>query len=187
MPTAHKIVTPALYDLPEDFIQEIGRIVVHWAFLEHYVQRIVWLLLKVDAKRGRVAVRDADMERRIDMIADLASIEGAKLETLDSFKSKAKETAGDRNLVVHGLWMKDDDGTWSVQDTRGSHPKDVTGLLSRKRSIEPGSVVMDTERLRGITAEIERLIASAKSLQEEVAKLMASRTTFTVETSAASY
>lgn len=187
MLVAEKIVVPASYELPEDFSHEIGRIIVYWAFLEHYVQRIVWLLLKVDAKRGRVAVRDASMERLIDMIADLASIEAAKLETLDTFKSKTSKAAGDRNLVAHGLWMKYEDGSWYVQDIKGSHPKDVKGLQSHKRRIVPGSVKMDAEKLRSITAEIKRLIGSAKSLQEEVAKLMASRTTFTVETSAASY
>jgi len=169
MRVAQKVAKPASYHLPQGFSREIGRIVVHWAFLEHYVQRIVWLLLKVDAKRGRVAVRDASMERRIEMIVDLAGIEGIKLETLDKFPSQTKEAGRRRNLVAHGLWLEVD-GSWYVQDITGVHPQDIKGLLSHKRRIEPGSKKMDMETLRGITAEIEQLINRARLLQQEVSR-----------------
>ena len=174
MRVAERVASPALYDLPQEFSEEIGRIVVRWAYLEHYVQRIVWMLLELDPKRGRLAVRDPSMQERIVMISDLASLQAIKLE-LSAFLNNAKVTAGERNLVAHGLWMKDADGSWYVQDTKGEHPKDVKGLLSHKRRIEPGSVKLDIERLRSITSAIDGLIGSARSLQAEAEKQMPGR------------
>ena len=93
MRVAERVASPALYDLPQEFSEEIGRIVVRWAYLEHYVQRIVWMLLELDSKRGRLAVRDPSMQERIVMISDFASLQAIKLE-LSAFLNNAKVTAG---------------------------------------------------------------------------------------------
>jgi hypothetical protein len=179
MPTARHEAPPASYNLPEEFWAEIGRIVVRWAHLEHCLQRVVWLLLGVDPSAGRRAVKDpSDMGQWVSLIVDLAALcemvlDRAKLEALKS--EKATEAAKWRNLVAHGLWAKRPDGSWIVQNIKGSHPNDVDGLSSKKRVIEPEGVLVDGGMLRAHLPTIEALIASANSLRQDVVTQLAAK------------
>jgi len=171
------VVGRAAYKTPASLSREVGRIIVHWAYFEHYLQDIVWLLLDLDDKRGRVAVRDPRAEDRIDMIADLAALRGINLPTqeLAKFKSRTKEIAALRDLLAHGRWVKHPNNhSFRVVRTRGNYPKDVRGDHSRKRRIDPEAIEPTVAGLRSIIDAIKGLIGGACSLKSNIEQQLAS-------------
>jgi hypothetical protein len=48
---------PVTTDLPAALFREIGRVVVAYANLEHRLSTMIYVLLGVDPKRGRLAVQ----------------------------------------------------------------------------------------------------------------------------------
>ena len=58
-------------DVPAMMLREIGRVVVAYANLEYLLSEVIYLLLDVDPKRGRLAVREPRATDRLDVIQDL--------------------------------------------------------------------------------------------------------------------
>jgi uncharacterized protein YwbE len=159
-PVGKMLVTQATYHLPHAVSGEIGRIIVHWAFLDHYIERTVYILLKLDQKRGRLALKDGTINDRINLISDLAGLQSIKLDEtkLSAFKSKVKQAEERRNVFAHGLWTQLPDGSLRVQQVTGEYSKTVKVSHSRKRKIDPEGLAVTVDGLRTVTKDIEGLI-----------------------------
>jgi hypothetical protein len=121
-----RVIQKTSYDLPAPMSREIGRIIVRRAYLEHYIQAIIWAIAfngdEHGASLGRIAIREpSSKESQLDLLQCVAEVRKIKLDfqLLKSIKTRSKAIADRRNLVAHGLWTELDQG-WIVQQTRGT-------------------------------------------------------------------
>ena len=71
---------PVIKRLPTNYYTHIGRVVSRWAYLEWKLRRIVYALLQVGPKHGRIAVREPRVVDCIVMIEDLMFLEKMKTQ-----------------------------------------------------------------------------------------------------------
>lgn len=173
--TITRVVQKARSDLPAPMCREIGRIIVRWAHFESHVQGLVWLMLRLDAPMGRIAVRDPRVSEKLDMILDLAVLRGWKLDLAlrKSIRIRSEALSRTRDLLAHGLWAHiASHNEWRVEDTRGQwskHPDLArSGAPQGSRRIESEAILMTVDGLKEIVAEIALLFADIKKLQESV-------------------
>jgi hypothetical protein len=163
-----RIVAPAEYKLPANFNREIGRIMVHWAYFENASRRVLWDMLKVGPKIGRVAVRDPRIDDRLEMILDIAYLNKIKIDQsrIKTLISRTNEVLKWRDLVAHGIWIPTGSG-WLVQMIGGNYPKDYE-TEHRKRRIHPEGVNVDVDGLRTVTDGIDMLIDEITSIGADI-------------------
>lgn len=158
----------ASYELPPEYCDAIGRLIVRWAYFEFIVQEMVWGALNLRPATGRIAVREPRVTDRLEMLNELIKERGARWDN-DLYKSiltQARLLTAKRDLVAHGIWyhVKDKD-EWHVQLARGSWPKNLAALVARSKRVTPESVLMDVEMLKAATKEISDLIEDMKTLR----------------------
>jgi hypothetical protein len=164
----------AVYELRMPFSREIGRIIVHFAYVEQIVQEMAWGAMEISQPVGRVAVREPRITERLEMVRDLIGLRGGSWnEALyKSIHARASLLAAKRHLLAHGLWFyhraKDE---WHVQLTRGSWPKSEAELVAGSRKITPESVHITLEELRSVTSQISALISDVKELRRSAAEV----------------
>ena len=163
-----RIVAVPRYDLPEDFLQEIGRLMVRWAYFENSLRRGIWEIMAIDERMGRIAARDPRIDDRLEMLLDLAFLRKIKIdeERIRLLISRANEVLAMRDLLAHGVWVHADHG-WLVQSISGKYPKDAISE-HRKRRIAPEGINVDMEGLCTITEAAEMLIETAAEVRKEV-------------------
>jgi hypothetical protein len=162
------------YKLPEDFSREIGRIVVHWAYYEHYLTRLIWKLLSVTPTKGRLAVREPRTDERLELISELAALNKLALDQslVNSMIVRTKQLRTQRDLMAHGGWAYyEPDQSWNVHITRGNWPTQtsVQDAQRGKRSITPEFTPITVDWLKTRVDEIEMLIRDAKKLVAVIA------------------
>lgn len=116
----------AKYELPASMSKAIGRIITRWSYLEHCLQNIVWELCNLDAKQGRIAVREPRADERVAMIEDLAFLRGIPLQpkTMKGLKEHLAEAKFFRDTLAHSGWFySEKDQSWAAQVTKGTWPK----------------------------------------------------------------
>ena len=115
----------ASFDLPATMVRERGRVIVRFAYLERYLQHIIYMLLETSAGIGRLAVREPNrLVDRLDLVLDIIAAKKLTIPKLDvelKILREAIEDAADmRNLCAHGTWMRvPDKGAWAVLVARG--------------------------------------------------------------------
>ena len=72
---------PLVDRLPDALLALVGEVVTAWAMQEHELRLIVFLLLSLDPKRGRLAVRSSRAKDTVDLIADLLHLDGIESKT----------------------------------------------------------------------------------------------------------
>jgi hypothetical protein len=162
------IIGTANYRLPAKLTKGIGRMIDHWAHFEFLVQKTIWMLVGVDEKRGRVAIKEPRIGDRFDMIAQLALVHNIQLKQplFGRLKVVAEETSRWRDLMAHGVWVKDADG-WKVQQTKGNHPKNVTAY-PRSKKLAPEGLLAEPAGLQSIVLDIERLIKGINIIRTDL-------------------
>jgi hypothetical protein len=161
---------PIVTDLPEDYTRAIGRVAIKWAYLEHVFRITTYRLLDLDPKRGRVAVRDPRLKDYVNMIRDLAELAEINLPNniFDGLIEALEETQVQRDMVVHGIWVRDRQsqalkvvrysGTWKPDPKK---PK-------TSRRMKPEGVPTNPEDLDKVTESIDLLISVAIELGKAV-------------------
>jgi hypothetical protein len=169
-----RIVAPAEYRLPQSFHRQIGHIIVRWAYFEQCVRHLVWDVLGVDDKTGRIAVRDARIDDRIEMIGDIAYLRKISIDSaaLKSLKTRANEVLRWRDLVAHGIWIPKNGG-WFLQMTAGTYPKNYAAE-HRKRRVNPEGINVTIEGLHTVSDAIKILIDDILELRAELAEQLQS-------------
>lgn len=107
---------------------------VHWAYFEQSVRRGVWEVMSINARMGRIGVRDPRIDDRIEMIKDVAFLRKIKIDEdrINDLKSKANEIISWRDLLAHGVWIHHQD-QWFLQSIAGSYPKSVVSEHRKRR------------------------------------------------------
>lgn len=168
-PIFTKITQKSKFDLPTSLNREIGRVIVRWAYLEHYLQRFIWAVAFLGDDRaaalGRIAIREPRAYERLGLLQQVAEVRGVTYDSAlaKSMKQRIQAIGEKRDLVAHGMWTNTAEAGWSVQDTRGTWQPFQGGPRGSKR-INPEAVPMCVDDLRKIAADIETLIADAKKL-----------------------
>ena len=157
------------YDLPGSLHRQIGCSIVRWAYFEQYIQKMIWAVAfnadRRGAAIGRIAMREPPASDRLDLLERVATVRGLSFDKtlLRELRKRTKALAEQRDLIAHGLWTKDPNVGWVVQQTRGTWTQHRGGPTGRKRVI-PEASPRDVENLRATIWEIEVLIADGKKL-----------------------
>lgn len=152
--------------LPSDIAASLGRMISRFSLLEAILARILYQLVGVDPKRGRVAVgapRVGDYPKRMQQLAEVIGIDlspfpwNAYKKTLDNLKEQ-------RDVFAHSVWLVDvETKKYLIQDTSGNWPAPPnTKPLSRK--IVPEGRNVTPSDLRKLRADVDKAIQEAKAL-----------------------
>jgi hypothetical protein len=142
----------ARYDIPAPLAREIGRFIVTWAHLEDYVQSIIWGTLELSYAQGRIAIREARITERFDIIRDLGKVQniGMDFVLLKDIRNRADKLATKRHLLAHCVWQKPS-GYWVALLTRGSWTEPQSAIQnypSGSKAVEPEAVPITPEDVR---------------------------------------
>lgn len=141
---------PVLIDLPKDYLIAIGRIVVTWSLIERQLANIVYMLLRVDKKRGRLAIRSPRAFEYITMIEQLSELDtiAVNRQDLSALKALLEKVQKYRDLAIHGAWLRGADDHVYVQDISGNwRPGKAKTKVPRR--VKPEAVEVSAEDLAG--------------------------------------
>ena len=160
---------PVIYRLPTQYSTAIGRIVTRFSVLESALRNLIYALLELDPKMGRVAVKNPRIDDSFTMIQDLMG--------LRSFTTilDIKRLAGDcrkleqfRDKVAHGIWVRHSRSDVPIlQVTAGSHP-DKPGGKATKGRIRPATFEVTPETFRSHARGIDVALKAVKQLGREL-------------------
>jgi len=160
---------PIVDQLPDEHLVLIGELITAWAMQEHELRLTVYMLLGLDPKRGRVAVRSNRSKETVEMISDLMSLSGIASNTtnLRELGKRLDEIENRRNTLAHNIWVKDKQGVLFVQSLTGSWPeKTAHGKL--KRRIQPAGIPIPLEGLRDLVSALRQMIYQTRILRGEI-------------------
>ncbi len=148
---------PIRYRLPVPYSTEIGRIITRWAFLEYRLKETTYMLIDVDPKVGRIAIREPRTTDYIDMIRDLMALKSLTTTVdLKKLRKTLEEIQIFRDKLAHGIWAKHDSTKLPVlQVTKGSYAL-KPGDQKTKARIEPLALVVRLTDLKAARRNIER-------------------------------
>ena len=160
---------PVRLRLPVSYSTEIGRIITRWAILEWRLRETAYLLLDLDPKLGRLAVREPRVTDYVTMIEDICRVTDIPVTT--NFKDTRKlltEYKGYRDAIAHGIWLKHSETKApTLQVIAGSYPVETGGGKVKAR-IHPQAVAMDLPTLKQIRKAIEIMVVRIERLRGQV-------------------
>lgn len=154
---------PVTLDIGPELQQWIGKIVSYWALAEWIQAGTLTRLLNTGRKEGRVmfGVRLGNCSSRIKQLMEIKDIPiPADLDTLSKTLTECEEA---RNLLGHGVWLKDPEtGEICVQNPAGEWKADRQALASRRKYPEAFSVdgiwlTQTLEKIKGAVLELQKL------------------------------
>ena len=157
------------YRLPVAYSTEIGRIIMRWAFVEWQLKQIVYRIVGVGPKVGRLAVQQPRVDAHITMIADVMKLQ--KITVSTDFKKLSDglvQLKNIRDAIAHGVWMKHPSTKLPMlQITKGKWS--IAAMPGIKRVVEPQGAVVTIEKLREIVRSIEGAARTVSKLETEIA------------------
>ena len=93
--------------LPATYYGYIGEIEFRWNLVEEHMQTIIWHVMGLDWKQGRMLTFGSDASQKIDMFRGLALswIPDPRMQRkITSIANRAETLNTRRNRVVHGVW-----------------------------------------------------------------------------------
>jgi hypothetical protein len=164
-----KAESPSVEALPAGIAASIGRMIARHSYLEWMLASVLYALLSISIKQGRLAVRIPPPRLYITTVADLLAFQrlhlGFNLAALERKLIAADEA---RNILGHSVFARDErtgklfvylvSGSWDVARAIEAGRR---GLLSEKLEV--------TRRfLAAKRAAIEDAIVAARELAERV-------------------
>lgn len=163
---------PVAKTLPQGKAASIGRTLMRYAYLEWRLAYIVYRLLGISIKQGRVAVKLPQSRACINIIEDLLAFLG--VITNFNFRQLGKKLEAAeraRNVLAHSVYQVDGK-TILVQVVRGSWELDQE-FEPVKRVLQPESKVLDVAFLSMQRRLVEHAIMATEELAEFVEKTLA--------------
>lgn len=113
---------PLVVDLPAPVCREIGRVIVTFAAMELVLSKVIYAMLRLDQKAGRLAVKEPRATERFKLIRDLIALRG--IPELPEFRELATaidQVQTQRDQLAHGVWVqRPSDGALILRLTKGS-------------------------------------------------------------------
>ena len=161
---------PVRRRLPVAYSTEIGRIITRCAYLEHCMQELVFVLLHLHPKAGRLAVRRPRQTDYFEMLIDLIKLRNLKSSSnLNKTASAIKKAYQLRDALAHSIWIKHDQtDTPVLQYLSGSYVP-IPGAKKVKRRIDPDAMEISLETLRKNRKNIEVISKTIQKIKAEVA------------------
>jgi hypothetical protein len=159
-----------LRHLPDNYYYTvIGKILFDFSYMENLLRDCVYMLLRLDRKKGRIAVRSPRPAEILTMIEELMSELKYKTDVKTSELKKSLIKASNvRDMLAHGVWVNHPgsklpvlqviSGSWVVEE---SEPK-------VKARLQPVSVETSTADLNRTALEIRFLSSVVESLRKNI-------------------
>lgn len=101
--------TTKRFDLPDDYLTEVGRVAIEWSHLEFVVEEVIWTLLRLPwgSDEARAVTAHIPFRVRLDIISSLLRPKEVPPQGLQEWNELLKEINAQhewRNLVVHHEW-----------------------------------------------------------------------------------
>lgn len=161
------MLAPIIVDLPPDIAVSIGQIMAVWSFHDWKLQQIIYKLLDIDPKKGRVAAgqpRGAEVTKRIEELLMLHNIN----IDLAPIRKNISTLEQQRDMLGHGVWLRNpENGDIYVQRTSGKWqpPGEIDGT---SRRIKPEAVKIDVAYLEDQREKMKAQAALAETLFNQV-------------------
>lgn len=144
---------PVVTDLPTDMMQAIGRVIVEYSFLELQLSRIIYDLLRVNPKAGRLAVSEPRSTQRLETIFDLAELKGLllKKDQMKRFRDAVETCLVQRDQLAHGVWVRDPKSNKLMLRLTKGQWQPIKGQRGKtKRLVRPEAVSYTARTIKGI-------------------------------------
>jgi hypothetical protein len=143
----------ARFDLPANMARDIGRLIIRYAYLEQYIQAVIYMVMGVDAGTGRLAVREPGrLTDKLALLLDLVAAKGLKWPDIDmkELREIIEDVMDMRNLCAHSTWMySSEHHGWAVFVSRGvwdGIPK--TERARRNKRLFPEGQIIQPQTLK---------------------------------------
>lgn len=145
---------------------------MRWAYLEWQMKQISYLLLGINRKAARIAVREPRASDYVTMIQDLAELKEMPLRVQwRALKNHIDELLNHRDRLAHGVWVKHPDHKMPcLLLTKGKWQPDSGGPAYKAR-INPVAVPVTVEDLRSIVTAIDSLADHLRKIEDAVRAL----------------
>lgn len=161
---------PIAKKLPPTLTREIGRVIYAYSRVELNFKTIIYAILNIDPKSGRITVREPRGKEYVDTIQELMIVRGRQPVKAwwKNFRDSTERVRTGRDQVAHGIWLRDKQSRQLLlRITRGSwQPKGKNGKTSRK--IIPEGIIFGPSECRKLLAEINGVLSLQNDLRREV-------------------
>lgn len=157
----------------DDFLKGFGRISVSFQALEMSMALLTWSMIGSNSYVGQIVTSQLSFRRLCDLLTVLFRFritDAALVEELEDIVRRASDAEGRRNIVVHSVWLVDDEGSSSRLKIKSE----------RKKGLSVDLQDMDAKALHEIADVIERL---AEELTQFIRKLHESKIIAAIHTS----
>jgi hypothetical protein len=162
-------IFPTRYRLPVAYCTEIGRIVTRFAVLESRINKCGYVLLRLNPKQGRIAVRLGRAETSLTAIQDLLTLEKFTVRTdIPKLKRIFKQLEEARDRFSHGLWVKHSGTKLPVLQVTSGNFSESHGGQSIKARTHPQAVEVALSDLKKIVRAIDHSVAAVDRLGQEI-------------------
>ena len=161
---------PIKYKLPADMLEKIGHIMVSFSYIEYLLSRIMYDLLEIGQKEGRLAIKEPRAHERVEIIADIAALKNIETEIdLSDLEKLIENLERERNLVAHGLWMEHPTtGQLFLRITKGSWQPDPKIRGKVKRIISPEGREYGIPELAQLSDQLDQAAAVIIRLAQQI-------------------
>lgn len=170
---------PETYRISAALASGAGKYIARFSYLEHVLTIVVYDLLGIDYKDGRLAIK-LSPHKYATVLKHLLKLRSINTSVnVKQLGSEISDTYEIRNLLAHGVWARhpdyqrdkrifviEDEGVWYEP----GHPLD-----SQSRAIKPEAIHVSAAYLRNWRIRIDNAIKLAKTLDKEVTRELRKR------------
>jgi len=166
------------YDLPAPMCRDIGRLMVRFAYVENYLQGIVYLLVGCDQGIGRLAIREPRATDRLELILDLIAAKNLTQPDID-FKTLRKaltDAEKMRNLCAHSAWTwAEERNSWALLVAQGQWPEiPKSDRARRNKRLFPEGSLIRRETIPLYVKTMDDIVLILKELQANLTEQLQS-------------
>ncbi len=159
---------PVVYKLPEEITAKIGHVVVAASYIDLVLSGMIYDLLSIGPKEGRIAVKEPSAEERFTIITDLLNLKKINITAdIKYLRRKIQDVADHRNAIVHGSWL-DNSGQTLLRLTKGDWQPNPKMQGKAKRKIYPQAIKFESGELKKLSDEIDDLAAELINMSIEI-------------------
>lgn len=172
--------SPIVTDLPISLLREIGRVTVTYANLEDRLSKVIYLLLDIDPKRGRLAVREPRATDRLEVIRDLMQLSNITVSIdMQNLAANMSRIQRERDQLAHGIWVRESVTKKTYLRLIKGSWQPIKGLRGKtSRRVTPQGIIFGVDECRELVRSIADTAEAIEHLGYQIdASLQSSRKT----------
>ena len=164
MPRKESMLSPALEPitkpLPSALAASIGQVVVRHAYLEWVLGQVIYSLMEISVKQGRVIMKYPRPGQYVAALRDLFDFHGLEpTMSLEDLARKVDVADRTRNVLTRSTYMRDPDERGVVRIARSTWDPGPGG------ETQPETQVVDAEFLEGCRRQLDAAVEAAEQLR----------------------